>query len=99
MAHPKDNIHYAYIPIKGNTKAWFKKDWQTIRKSFSATLRNSHIIGGLAALFVFLILYFQNTLMFINFFWLFICFYPIFLFGYFMLKVLKDKGYDIKAHF
>lgn len=95
MAHPKDKIHYRHIPIRGNTKAWFKHDFQVIKNSFISTLKNFHLITLFTCLIVLALWYFGDMFTFTGFLWYLVSFDLIFTFGYFLLKVLKDKGYDV----
>jgi hypothetical protein len=89
---------YREIPILGDTKGWFKRDTQTIRNSSEVTVRRIPLI--ILITFVLTCLIYYLTTSEINLFEIlvyFSIFAPITIIAFFLLHVMKTKGYDITA--
>lgn len=98
----KDTEHtneYGDIEVFKDTKYWFKRDIQTIKKSFIATFKFSHVILLITFVFSFLITRTGNTLLNFDDTLLYTAVLsPIFLLGYFIFYVIATKGYDIESY-
>lgn len=98
MVKPTDYGHFSYIPIKGHTKEWFKKDLQTIRNSFKKTLKIAPIIFLITFLTTCCLIYFSSHQLIFDLIIAYtLSFGMIVNLGFFLLHVLKTKGYDIES--
>lgn len=98
MGKPSDYGHRSYIPLIGNTKEWFKRDIETIKNSTKITIKKIPQIISITFLLVGIV-YFLVTFRFNLYEVLiyFIIFSPISILGYFLLHVVKTKGYDVSG--
>ena len=97
MSNPlKDYGHLSYIPLIGHTKEWFKRDIKTIKKSLFTTLKYSPFLLILEIGIVCLTYYLSTTSFVISEIFVYIIiFSPIILLAFFLLHIMKTKGYDM----
>ena len=98
MVKSDSNIHYSHIPLRGHTKEWFQKDIQTIKHSAAITLKRSPYIVLIVLVLasVLGVIYFQESRLY-YIVWYTVLFSLISILGYFLLHVLKTKGYDVSS--
>lgn len=101
METSQDDKHvneFEEIEVFKDTKYWFKKDFQTIKRSFSSTIKNAPFIFIASIVFSFLMSgiggnrTLENTLAYT------LVFFPISLLGYAMFYVMIKKGYEIDPY-
>lgn len=98
MTKPPNYGHLDEIPISDHTREWFKKDIVTVRKSTGVTIRRAPTIIFLASILTVIAQRFIYPECDIK-----ICiisaasFSLIAVFAFFLLHVLKTKGYDIRT--
>lgn len=102
MGDSEDQRHvneFGEIEVLKDTKYWFKRDFQTIKRSFFSTIRNSPFVFIVAMFFSFLMSGLGNTKVGLdNILAYTLIFFPISLLGYFMFYVMIKKGYDIEPY-
>lgn len=98
MGKPSDYGYRGYIPLFGHTKEWFRKDIETIKNSAKTTVKNTPLIVSVTFFLVSLV-YFLGVSRFSLFEVVIysIIFSPLSILGYFLLHVMKTKGYDISG--
>jgi len=102
MSEEKDleNVNeFGEIEAFKGTKYWFKRDLQTIKRSFVSTIKFSPIVFLTTLAFSALMTLFDNPK--INFYVAIsytVILFPIFLLGYLMFNVMVTKGYDIDPY-
>ncbi|MBL7159197.1 hypothetical protein ISS85_01865 [Candidatus Microgenomates bacterium] len=98
MSKPPNYGHLSEVPIKGHTKEWFKRDIETIKNSVRSTAKAIFLIGlftFLATAGIYYLITFRLDLFEIVIYSL--IFWPVVVLGYFLLHVMKTKGYDIRT--
>lgn len=102
MENSKDLKHvneFGEIEVLKDTTYWFKRDLQTIRRSFVSTIRNSPFVFIIAMFFSFLMSGLSTTKVGLdNILAYTLIFFPISLLGYFMFYIMIKKGYEIDPY-
>lgn len=93
----KHTNEFGEIEVLKGTKYWFKKDFQTIKKSFKSAIKYSPIIFMVSLIIAVFASNFNykniETIIYYT-----IIFFPITVLGYLMFYVIFTKGYDIDPY-
>lgn len=96
MTKPPNYGRLSKVPLLGNTKEWFKRDIQTIKKSTKSTLKNLHwIYFATFTIFSAIDYLFTSSFNLKSNLLISLALFPVVIVGYLMLHILKTKGYDI----
>lgn len=90
--------HYSHVPLRGETKEWFAQDIKTIKKSAIQTVKVGPLIALITAVVTlagYLLL--SPAFNVAEFGMYLVVFVPVAILAFFLLHVMKTKGYDIRT--
>lgn len=89
--------HYSHVPLIGKTKAWFVQDIKTIKHSAGITAKRAPLVGQITTVVTCVGYLFLSPVFNVAEFGMYlVVFVPIAILAFFLLHVMKTKGYDIQ---
>lgn len=91
--------HYSHVPLRGKTKEWFAQDIKTIKHSAVITTKRAPLVGLITTVVTCVGYLFLSPVFNVAELGMYlVVFVPIAILAFFLLHVMKTKGYDIRYY-